>query len=456
MDGSKDIRSDSVEPYTSEDCDDGSFFKKYTLLTPQDGESVDQPIFKRYVPLRIDSNEYAIDRPTPEDSNSFSTPTNVKPIKQHLPQASSFLFWSAIALAVLILAGFYVFLRTSQPVQQAEAEQRPSSETSADGGNSVAESAGVQIPLDSDSQAAMSSEPISENTPAGAHRLPTRSPDLLLNIMLARAREFEDRGMLVKAEEEYRAAIGNFPQDTLSQTGLKRVQALISEKQKSEMSTVSRETGLREFRMSDFAAAERNLSAAVNAGRSDTATLYALGMSYLKLGSFTEAQKALEQCTVSNPDYAPALVGLAQVNAATGRKKEALPLLQRALDLGGGAEFTPAKIKEMIVRLSPEQPTVMNSEAIQPAVQRSQPTFYTNATHVHDLILSSCKGELFVLNSVVHFKASNPSHSFHVLLSEVTGAQVQGKELQFNANGKFYRFNLNGRSPRDFLDTLVR
>jgi hypothetical protein len=52
MDGSKDIRSDSVEPYTSEDCDDGSFFKKYTL-SPQDGESVDQPIFKRYVPLRI-------------------------------------------------------------------------------------------------------------------------------------------------------------------------------------------------------------------------------------------------------------------------------------------------------------------------------------------------------------------------------------------------------------------
>jgi hypothetical protein len=160
---------------------------------------------------------------------------------------------------VLILAGFYVFLRTSQPVQQAEAEQRPSSETSADGGNSVAESAGVQIPLDSDSQAAMSSEPISENTPAGAHRLPTRSPDLLLNIMLARAREFEDRGMLVKAEEEYRAAIGNFPQDTLSQTGLKRVQALISEKQKSEMSTVSRETGLREFRMSDFCRRRKKL-----------------------------------------------------------------------------------------------------------------------------------------------------------------------------------------------------
>jgi tetratricopeptide (TPR) repeat protein len=457
MDASKDIRSDSVEPYTSEDCDNGSFFRKYTLLTPQDGESVDQPIFKRYVPLRIDSNEYAIDRPTPEDSNSFSTPTNVEPIKQHLPLASPFLLCAAVVLAVLILAGLYMFLRASQPGEQAQAEQRPASEASADGVNSVAENGGLQIPQEADSQSPVSVEERAEVMhSAGLNRATIRPQDLLLNIMLARAREFEDRGMLVKAEEEYRAAVSNFPQDKLSQTGLKRVQTVISEKQKSEMSTVSRETGLREFRMSDFAAAERNLSAAVNAGRTDTATLFALGMSYLKLGSFTQAQSTLEQCTVSSPDYAPALVGLAQVNAATGRKKEALPLLQRALDLGGGAEFTPAKIKEMIFRLSPEQPAVIDSEAIQPAVQRSQPNFYSNVTHVHDLLLSSCKGELFITNSVVHFNSPNQSHSFHVLLSEVTGAHVKGKELQFNANGKFYRFNLNGRSPRDFLDALVR
>jgi len=454
MDGSKDLRPDGEEKCELEDADNGSFFKKYTLLTPQDGESVDQPIFKRYVPLRIDSNEYAIDRPAPEDSNSFKTPNN-KLIKQHLLQASPYLLWSAVAIAVLIIAGLYMFLRASQPGDQAE--QRPASEASANSVNSGAEN-GLHMPQEADSQSPASGEESAEVMSAspGPNRATIRPQDLLLNIMLARAREFEDRGMLVKAEEEYRAAASNFPRDKLSQAGLERVQTVISEKQKSEMSTVSRETGLREFRMLDFAAAERNLSAAVNAGRSDTATLYALGMSYLKLGSFTQAQKALEQCTVSNPDYAPALVGLAQVNAATGRKKEALPLLQRALDLGGGAEFTPAKIKEMIFRLSPEQPTAIDSEAIQPAVQRSQPTFYANATHVHDLILSSCKGELFISNSVVHFNSPNQNHSFHVLLSEVTGAHVKGKELQFNANGKFYRFNLNGRSPRDFLDALVR
>jgi tetratricopeptide (TPR) repeat protein len=274
--------------------------------------------------------------------------------------------------------------------------------------------------------------------------------------MLARARGYEDRGMLVRAEEEYRAAVNNFPEDKLSQVGLKRVQTVLSQKQLNEMSAVSRETGLKEFRMSDFAGAERNLSAAVDAGRSDTATLYALGMSYLKLGSFTQAQRTLESCRAGNPDYAPALVGLAQVNAATGRQREALPLLQRALELGGGAEFTPAKIKEMMVRLSPEQSTPIDSKSAQPAVQRSQPTFYAHAIHVHDLVLSSCKGELSIVNAVVHFNASNPDHSIHVLRSEVTGANVKGKELQFSANGKFYRFNLNGRSPQDFLDALGR
>jgi len=458
MDGSKDVPLDTEEPLRKEDTDNGSFFKKYTLLTPQDGESVDSPLLKRYVPridsdelARIDINEYAI-----EDSNALATPAHREPLKQRLPQASSFILWSAVAVALLILAGFYAFLRTSQPGQQAEREPPPSSEALSDSGARVTDNA-VQIPRETDSQSALSSDQTSENGSAlaGTHRMPTPSRDLLLNIMMARAQEFEDRGMLVRAEAEYRSAVTSFPQDKPSQFGLKRVQTLLNEKQKSEMSMVSRETGLREFRMSDFAAAERNLAAAVNAGRSDIATLYALGMSYLKLGSFTQAQQALEQCTVSNPDYAPALVGLAQVNAANGRKQEALPLLKRALDLGGGAEFTPAKIREMILRLSPEQPTADPMTA-QPAVQRSPPTFYANAIHSHDLILSSCKGELFITNSVVHFNASNPSHSFQVLVSEVTGAHMKGRELQFNANGKFYRFNLSGRSPQDFLDALVR
>jgi Tfp pilus assembly protein PilF len=459
MDGSKDIRSDCEEQHQPEDSANGSFFKKYTLLTPEHSESVDQPIFKKYVPVRVDSNEYETDQSTLEDTTLYDSSKNNEHFKQPAPQRSSLLLWTSVAVAALVLAGLFVFyglLRTHQP-DQVEADRSSPEQTSVDGTNSLSGGAGLQTPEQSDSPLPFTAEERPENVvAAGARRNGISHPKILLNVMLARAREFEDRGVLTLAEQEYRAAASNFPQDKLSQLGLQRVQNLLLEKQKNEKSTVSRETGLREFRMSDFAAAERNLAAAVEAGRSDTATLYALGMSHLKLGSFTQAQKALEQCMVRDPNYAPALVGLAEVNAAIGKNREALPLLQKALELGGGAEFTPSRIKEMIVRLSPGQSTAAESASPQPAVQRSQPTFYANAVHVHDLLLSSCKGELSILNSVVHFNASTPSHSFHFLLSAVRGAHVKGRELRFNANGSFYRFNLSGRSPQDFLDALGR
>ena len=456
MDGSKEIHSDQVEPRRSEDNDENSFFKKYTLVSPQEGELVDGHVFKKYVPIRKSTPEQHGDRSELEHKNPFSA-RNIKAfVKQRSWPGTSLLLWASVVVAALLLAGWIVFyeLRTEQP----QANPLPSTQTSTDGGDSPSANAGSQIPGEANSQSdeSLEDKPENSSSPAGLARLQVPSPGILLNVMLARARGYEDRGMLVRAEEEYRAAVNNFPEDTLSQVGLKRVQTVLSQKQLNEMSTVRRETGLKEFRMSDFAAAERNLSAAVDAGRSDTATLYALGMSYLKLGSFTQAQRTLESCRSGNPDYAPALVGLAQVNAATGRQQEALPLLQRALELGGGAEFTPAKIKEMMVRLSPEQSTPIDSKSAQPAVQRSQPSFYAHAIHGHDLVLSSCKGELSIVNAVVHFNASNPDHSFHVLRSEVTGANVKGKELQFSANGKFYRFNLNGRSPQDFLDALGR
>ena len=456
MESSKDIRSDDVEPGRSGDNEDGSFFKKYTLVSPREGEVIDGHVFKKYVPIRESINDQHSDQSEHDHKNSFSA-RNIKAlVKQRSWPGTTLLLWASVVVAGLLLAGWIVFyeLRTEQP----QANQLPSTQTSTDGGDSPSANAGLHIPEEANSQSEESLQENPENgsTPTGFHRLQVPSPGALLNVMLSRARGYEDRGMLVRAEEEYRAAVNSFPEDKLSQVGLKRVQTVLSQKQLNELSTVSRETGLKEFRMSDFAAAERNLSAAVGAGRSDTATLYALGMSYLKLGSFTQAQRTLESCRAGNPDYAPALVGLAQVNAATGRQQEALPLLQRALELGGGAEFTPAKIKEMMVRLSQEQSTPIDSKSAQPAVQRSQPTFYAHAIHGHDLVLSSCKGELSIVNAVVHFNASNPDHSFHVLRSEVTGANVKGKELQFSANGKFYRFNLNGRSPQDFLDALGR
>jgi len=291
---------------------------------------------------------------------------------------------------------------------------------------------------------------------ARSRRLPVSSTDFLYNIMLARAREFEDRGMMLRAEEEYRAVARSFPGDTLSRFGLSRVQGVLSANRENEMSRVNREVGLKSFRTSDYAGAERELAAAVNAGRTDTATLYALGMSYVKLGNYAKAKITLNRCIADSPDYAPALVGLAEASAATGREDQALPLLQRALELGGGAEFTPAKIKEMISRLAGEQAVPSPSGLSLPPRERSQPTFFGRAVHAHDFTLTWCKGELEIVNSVVHFNASNPSHSFHVLASEVTGAHIMGNELHFNVNGKDYRFTLNGRSARDFIDALVR
>jgi tetratricopeptide (TPR) repeat protein len=274
--------------------------------------------------------------------------------------------------------------------------------------------------------------------------------------MMGRAREFEDRGMLSRAEEEYQAVAIGFPGDMLSQAGLSRVQRVLSTRRENEKSRVNRETGLRNFRMSDYAGAERELSAAVDAGRTDTATLYALGMSYLKLGDHAKAEIFLDRCIAETPDYAPALVGLAEASAATGRRDKALSLLQRALELGGGAEFTPAKITDMISDLDPQRSAPSPSALSLPPPERSHPTFIARAIHSHDFLLASCKGDLEIVNSVVHFNASNPCHSFHVLVSEVSGAHINGGALHFRVGGKPYRFNLKGRPARDFLDALVR
>jgi tetratricopeptide (TPR) repeat protein len=114
------------------------------------------------------------------------------------------------------------------------------------------------------------------------------------------------------------------------------------------MLRASREAGLNEFRFGNYAKAEGHLLAAVEGGRTDVPTLYALGMTHIKLGHYSNARIAFDRCLAASPNYAPALVGLAQANVALGEKGRALQLLNRALELGGGAEFTPVKIAEMI------------------------------------------------------------------------------------------------------------
>ncbi len=462
MDGSKNIRSDSTEPQKKESTNRGGFFKKYTVLMPHEHSTASEPIFKKYVPPRIDSSENSTDQPSAEESHLLSVSDPVEAISKGTGRRTPRHVWWGVATATLFLMGWTilnVLLHIQEPpTQQSEANKPPlAGETSSDVGTDS--SALTKSPpfRSFDSASAESLDEKSEHTlnPARSRNVSISSTELLHSIMLARAREFEDRGMLGRAEEEYRAVASSFPHDTFSQFGLSRVQAVLSAKRQSEVSRVSRELGLKEFRMSDFAGAERDLAAAVNAGRTDTATLYALGMSYFKLGYYDKAKTTLDHCITASPDYAPALVGLAEASAATGRENEALPLLNRALELGGGAEFTPAKIRDMIFRLAPEQTVPSPSVLSLPPRQRSQPAFFARAVHGHDFPLTWCKGDLEIINSVVHFNASNPSHSFHVLSSEVTGAHIIRDELHFSVNGKDYRFTLKGRSPRDFLDALV-
>jgi tetratricopeptide (TPR) repeat protein len=159
--------------------------------------------------------------------------------------------------------------------------------------------------------------------------------------------------MLAQAELHYRAVLHNFPGDTTSRFAISRVQARMSAERREQAARASRDEGLRAFRSGNYAAAVSSLTAALNAGRGDTVVLYSLGMSQWKLGHGREARAAFERCLVANPNYAPAMVGLAQVKAAAGNRDEAVALLNRALQLGGGAEFSPERIKEMISRYTP-------------------------------------------------------------------------------------------------------
>jgi len=265
--------------------------------------------------------------------------------------------------------------------------------------------------------------------------------------MLRRAREFEDRGMLEQAEQEYSAILERFPDDRPSILGLSRVQSIVSKQRASEIARQNRETGLKTFRWGDYAAAAMYLSAAVDAGHADTATLYSLGMSYLKLGRPSDARTVLDRCVAARPDYAPALVGLAEVEKDRGSKDEAVLLLKRALELGGGAEFTPVRIMEMISALAPEAKSIPN---------HPQQVLTVAAVHRHGFPFSGCRGRLIIDGSVIRFNSDNPSHSFSVSRTAVAAARASGSQLTVDVNGKPYTLTLRGGSALDFLNAMTR
>jgi tetratricopeptide (TPR) repeat protein len=253
--------------------------------------------------------------------------------------------------------------------------------------------------------------------------------------------------MLEQAEQEYSAILEGFPRDRPSILGLSRVQSILSKQRTSEVARQNRETGLKKFRWGDYAAAAMYLSASVDAGLNDTATLYSLGMSYLKLGRPSEARTVLDRCVAARPDYAPALVGLAEVEKDRGSKDQAVLLLKRALELGGGAEFTPVRIMEMISALAPETKSITN---------HPQQVLTVAAVHRHGFPFSRCRGQLIIDGSVIRFNSDNPSHSFSVSRAAVAGARASGSQLTVEVNGKPYTLTLKGASALDFLNATTR
>jgi tetratricopeptide (TPR) repeat protein len=262
--------------------------------------------------------------------------------------------------------------------------------------------------------------------------------------LLASARDFKERGMLQQAEQTYRNILREFPSDLSSEAEIDRMEQDRSMQQQAERARTSREAGLTKFRRGDYAGAQVDLVEAVNAGRTDTAVLYSLGMSYLKLKSYPQALATLNRCLNSTPDYPPALVGLALVQESMGNKEHALSLLNRALVLGGGAEFSTSKIKDMIANLN-----------LEPSAPPKQPrTFSAFAVHRHSFLSGGCRGKLTVSGSVVEFQSDHPSHSFRLPSANLFPVKSSENEFRLYVNGTQYKFILEGKSVSALLTAL--
>ncbi len=285
---------------------------------------------------------------------------------ERVPEGAAVIVMTVLAIVVVVALAVWLFTRSSNPVsdsmpiaaEQTAAEDvadraAQTSDVRSDNNGAATrtdQSIGAEPPPDATSKRERNSRSEQANRESLA---PVAAPSVMREQMLARARSYEDRGMLAQAELQYRAVLHNFPGDATSRFALNRIEARRSAALREQGARTSRDEGLRAFRSGNYSAAVSNLTAALNAGRGDTIVLYSLGMAQWKLGRSREAQTAFERCLVTNPNYAPAMVGLAQVKAAEGKRAEAVALLNRALQLGGGAEFSPERIREMIARYTP-------------------------------------------------------------------------------------------------------
>lgn len=427
------------------------FFRKYVPSPPGEPDAQKENLFENQASPDAENRQTAFSRSIsselpPADSSKNPEAILAAPPRHHAP---AFIWGGLVCIAIislLLIVRQTVLHEKGQREAQPHASNSSEAQSDAPGAESATDDSDGQV-----TPPVASPDVITNNRPRIEHsswRAASSSPPVLLDHMLRRARELEGRGMLDQAAQEYRAVLIKFPDDQTSQSGLNRIQTILSERRRDDISRADREAGLKEFRFRNYTAAETHLIAAVNAGRVDTPTLYALGMSQVRLGHYSNAQMVLNRCITANPNYGPALVGLAQAHIGLGEKDQALALLKRALDLGGGAEFTPAKIKEMISSIDAAETAT--------TAQRPPMFFYAYAVHRHSFPLLWCRGELTITDSHIRFNSNKPSHSFYVSSSDVAGVRASGDTIYLSVNGKAYTLVIEGRSVRDFMAALSR
>lgn len=351
MNPHKDINSTGAGPLTDRRRNSDRYFKKFVPRPPAEVEASTDAIFQEPAPADVELAAPVSNQPAHDELAPVVPPEHLTSNPPaHSAHRSSTLIWGGLVCITLIclLLTLWQSIRHEQVRRVPQPDAGSSSVGQAD--TLSAESA-VNTPDAPEFFAAVSPN---VNT-RGRTRIYQSSQfarpavyPFLLDDLLRRAREFENRGMLDQAAQEYRSILTRFPNDRNSQAGLDRIQTVISKQRRDAMSRASREAGLDEFRFGNYEKAEAHLVAAVEAGRADVPTLYALGMTHIKLGHYSNAKIVLNRCLTASPNYPPALVGLAQTHIALGEKNRALPLLNLALELGGGAEFTQVKIEEMI------------------------------------------------------------------------------------------------------------
>jgi tetratricopeptide (TPR) repeat protein len=445
MGNDKDIESSNTESVPL-DTKNSGFFTKYSPYVGEEPGTNARGFFNKYLPPREGTPIVTQEKSESTEHDSQASP--VDPELHHrskaVRRALNFV-WPLLLVAMVL--GIMLAEHSRDAGRGRATTDNPSQPPDPD----------LKTTPEADSRVELDPPVLSHSKPfytAGLSKVATTSPSHqggfssaspMPGTMLRRAREFEDRGMLEQAEQEYSAILERVPGDRPSILGLSRVQSILSKQRTSDVARQNRETGLKKFRWGDYAAAAMSLSAAVDAGRTDTATLYSLGMSYLKLGRPSEARTVFDRCVAARPDYAPALVGLAEVEKDRGSKDQALLLLKRALELGGGAEFSPVRIMEMISALAPVTKSITN-----------EPQQLTvTAVHRHGFPFSQCRGQLIIDGSVIRFSSDNPSHSFSVPRTAVAGARASGSQLTVDVNGKPYTLRLKGGSALDFLNALT-